>query len=34
MICVIDIYTLYARGVHLKDQIGITVTNVFQNIVD
>ena len=34
LFCVIDIYTLYVRGVPLKDQKGIAVTNAFQNIVD
>ena len=32
--CVIDIYSKYARVIPLKDEKGITIANAFQKILD
>ena len=32
--CVVYIFSKYAQVVSLKDKIGITITNAFQNILD
>ena len=34
LLCVIDIFTNYAWVIPLKDKKGITITNVFQKILD
>ena len=34
LLCVIDIYSKYARVISLKDKKGITITNAFQNTLD
>ena len=34
LLCVIDIFSKYARVVPLKDKKGITITNAFQKILD
>ena len=33
-LCVIDIYSKYAWDISLKDKKGITISNVFQNILN
>ena len=33
LLCVIDIYSKYARVISLKDNKGITITNAFQKIL-
>ena len=34
LLCVISIFTKYTWVIPLKDEIGITATNAFQNILD
>ena len=34
LLCVIDIYSKYAWVIPSKDKKGITLTNIFQNILD
>ena len=34
LLCAIDIYNKYARNDLLKDKKGITITNVFQTVLD
>ena len=34
LLCVIDIYNKYAWVIPLKDKKGITLINIFQNILD
>ena len=34
LLCVIDIFSLYAWIVPLKDKKGVTITNAFQKILD
>ena len=34
LLWVIDIFTNYARVISLKDKAGITITNVFQKVID
>ena len=34
LLCIIDIYSKYACVIPLKDKIGITITNAFQEILD
>ena len=34
LLCVIDIFSKYAWVIKLKDKKGITITNVFQKILD
>ena len=34
MLCIVDIYSKYAWVIPLKDEKGITITNVFQNFLD
>ena len=34
LLCVIDIYSKYARVISLKDKKGITITNAFQKTLD
>ena len=34
LLCVIDIFSKYAWGVHLKDKKGISIVNSFQKILN
>ena len=34
LLCVIDIHSKYAWGIHLQDKKGIKITNAFQKILD
>ena len=34
LLCVIDIFSKYARAVPLKDKKGATIVNAFQNILN
>ena len=34
LLCVIDLFSKYAWGVPLKDKKGVSIVNVFQNILD
>ena len=34
LLCIIDIYSKYAQAIPLKDKKGITITNIFQKILD
>ena len=34
LLCVIDIFSKYARVISLKDKKGTTITNDFQNFLD
>ena len=34
LLCAIDLFSRYSFVVPLKDKIGVTITNVFQSILD
>ena len=33
LLCAVDIYTKYARAIHLKGKKSVTITNAFQKIL-